>query len=1228
MKFSIHSQYFTFFLYLLFFSGVILKGQTFSEPFDLKQWEALSEEQKESTVSDWLEKSNDRNRWSHNARVEFATSAYQYAIILKNQELKMASMLSMVELFFNEARFDDVLPFLDTLSLWAIEKNNIEVRIRVDIYRASIFRYRGKLYNALSITYEAYQLAHNKKLPGMIALTSNNLGVIYRNLGESNLVFSFYSEALESSESAGDTTQLIIAHTGMANYWYFEKDLDKAYELYQLALKLALETNDLQNIAFLHNNLGNVYREKGDFSKAIFHYNKALEMLNEINVVGLRAVILRNMGLVNQRENNLNQALQLFNKSLEITQNIGIESFVRDNYLSISQVYASLGNTKEAYNYLLLYSELSQKLHSSQLANRISYYNEKIYTAQQQEEHYKFRLERNFFILIIVILLLLFLITFSILLFRRFKDKRKHLDRLKSIIEDKVITEKALRQSEENYQTLLKTLNEGIIVLSRDNQIEFINQKAGKILGTNDKDALIGEQFGDFLLAIDDEKLFQEKSELQKMGISDQFEIKLKNLLGDVIWVNMSSAPILDENLKTKGTVALISDVTEKKKSEQTFGELTGNLNQKIKQLNCLYDITDISGVPGISFEDIIEKSLEIIPVGLRYSHDIGVQIMFDNMTYQSQNFVDTDWSYSVPIKVQKKKLGYIKVAYVEEKPNINKDPFHFNEKILLKNISEKFGQIVESKNLEKILLTNQQKLEEIQRIARIGNWEKDLVTQNCEFSETFYEIIGVNHERRRFFDHHKFIETIHPDDKENVLEFEARLLKSDARTDSTTNYRVITGEGAIRYIFSSGRLIKDENNHSVGCVFTVQDITDQKYAQELQHNAELALKTSEAKQQVLANMSYEMRTPITGIMGMTDFLLGSGLTLSQLELAKTIKDSSLGLLNIINNILDLQRIEAGKFRLNNSVFSLSQMLDKVSAIFTALTRNREISLAINIAPNLPDNIFSDQDRLYQVISSLLAIVVENAGKGNITMFLRQESIIDGKMLVMVEIVDDFSTVDFESVRKILQPSERMDEIISSKKENAVVGLAISKKLVEMLDGTIGIARNSPKGTTFFFTFYTTIASETSISEENLKSPDNRKANLEGVKVLCVEDQKINQKVISLMLSHAGCQLSLVSNGKEALDLLSKEKFDVILLDMVMPVMDGVETMQNLKLSHKKYPPVIALSANVLDEDREKYLAAGVIDFVSKPINAAELFEKIEMWHNQTSKKRKPKKVV
>lgn len=1218
----LHHQHLTFkisFTILLFiaasFSGNSLPID------DCEAWTDRSHEEKVNLIESWIEKASDRIRFSHSARMEFATTAYHCAKVLQEENLRYRAMFPLAKLYFNQGNFDKSAAYFDSLSIYSTSEQDIATTIKAQNFLGNIFRHKGELYEAFSITYEAYRKAQDNSLPSLQAMSANNLAIIYRNLGENRIAENFYRGALEKALSTSDTLQIILAYTGIGNMHWFDKDSQLAYDYYRDAMKLASASNDNQQIAILNNNIGNIYRDRGELDTAYFFYSAALDIHNDSFIAGSRAVTLRNISLVYHLKQMPTEALPYALESLEISQVSGIINLTRDNYNNLSDIYYSLGEVLLAHKYLKLYTNVNKEIYSRHLHNRISYFNEKIYDAQRQEEIYKLKNERNYILLSVITLFIVLLVSFLVVVFRRFKEKRKHIDRLKRTIQDKIITEKALRQSEENFQNLIKTLNEGLVVLDKENRIEFVNTKATKLLGANDRNDLTGKNFTDFLLGSDDEKLFHEKMELQKMGISDHYEIKLRNTKEDMMWVSLSSAPVLDENLKTKGSVTLISDITDKKKSDQTYNELTSDLNQKIKQINCLYDITDISGVPGITFEEIIQKSLEIIPVGLKYSHHIGVQIVFDNKQYCSENYKETPWSYSVPLKAQKKKLGHIKVVYLEEKPKIHKDPFHFSEKILLKNISEKFGQIIESKNMEKHLRQNQEKLQEVQRIAKIGNLEKDIGSDFCTFSDTFFDIIEISSEARKFFDYPKFIEMIHPEDKELFLKFESNLSNKDESQYHHISYRLINGEGKVRFISSSGKITLNSTHDKSGIVLTIQDITEQKYAQELQHQAELALKTSETKQKVLANMSFEMRTPITSVMGMVDFLLRSELNNTQMDMVKNIKEASEGLLNNINNIIDLHRIEGGKFRLNNASFSLSSFSDRITSLFTALTRNKEVSLVMQKDSKLPDNLVSDQTRLYQVFSNLIVILTDKINTGKLTISLKQKSHTKTKIRIASEISLISDEIDKKQTTKFFGQTKENIILSSGKnKDHLNIALAICKELVELLDGqlVVKIGKDSEIRLSFIFSAYypKNEDHDQSFKESGIHLKNNN-YDLKGIKVLCAEDQKINQKVISLILSHVNCDLQIVENGKQALDKLEEENYDVVLLDMVMPVMDGIETLAQIKRKIKSPPPVIALSANILDEDRDSYFLAGVNDFISKPIDAGELYQKIEKWANR-----------
>lgn len=1160
-------------------------------------------------VSELIDKSEDRLRWSHHARMEFARSAMDNAAQLENESLRMRAMFCLAELYFHEGKFDIALAFFDTLFLYATSNRLRELEIKSRIYQGSIYRYRGDLYRALGVTHEARQWVDTYRQQHLKALAANNLGVIYRNLGDNDMAMTFYQEALASAQEHKDTAQIIQSYISMGNLHWFRKEAEEALGFYHRGMNLATQSRDLQHISSLTNNIANTFRDQGEFDKALELYFQALEQQNEVFLVGLKMIILRNIGITYQRKGDLINAFNYVNRSLDLSRELNLLQFIRDNHFILSELYKQTGDFTLAYENLSEFNRINQQVFNDQLLNSIAYFNERVFDANQREELYRFRLERNLLILILVVLALVFVVSFTALTYHRFKEKRAHIRSLQDTLREKETTERALRRSEENYQTLIKTLNEGLVVLDMKNQIEFVNLKACKLLGVDEKRELLGKSFEKFLLTPEDEKLFQDKMELQKMGISDHYEVKMKNMSGDVMWVNLSSAPILDENLKAKGSVTLISDVSERKKSEETYGELTSNLNQKIKQLNCLYDISDISGVPGITFEEIIEKSIEIIPVGLKYSHDIAVEIVFDDKVYRSANYRETPWVYQVPVKVQKKKLGHIQVVYLEEKPIVNKDPFHFNEKILLKNISEKFGQILEAKNTDRILRDNQERLEEIQRLARIGNWEKHHDTGEVKFSDTLFEIAGISPERRRFFDLDKLVEMIHPEDKDVFKTLVRENPKEDPLLPFSANFRLICQDGSIRYIFSGRKKIFNEQGRILRTVFTLQDVSEQKMSQQLQYNTEIALKTSEARQQVLTKMSFDMRTPVNGIMGVVDFLLQSKLNRDQAALVATLKDSGQELIGIINNIAELSRLEDNRLHLNVQKTDMQAFLNRIHELFGVISRQKDVQLKVKIDKTLPKVIVTDQERLFQLFSNLMTESVKRSTSGTLQVELSLESVLKDQLAILVEMGTHTSK---KGTRKSAKTPDG---------ENPSQSLAISRKLAEMLGGNMEVDEDTPESYKVHFTFLARMAAETEEEVPQIEVAEEQNPiemePIAGLRVLCVEDRIINQKVLTLMLSHAGCEISMANNGSEAIELMLKNEYDLVLLDMVMPVMDGLETLKVMKKKFTIIPPVIAVTAKTAQEDKELYLASGAVDFIAKPVNAKELYQKLAYWHSQ-----------
>ena len=1186
----------------------------------------LSGAEKTELIAEWVHEADNHHKWSHEARLGFALAAYENAN--ENQNLRYQAMYSVAKLYAAEGSFDIAFAFFDTLINHAVNSNDIKLMISVKNLQGIIYRSKGNYYQGLINTYDALRLTRLYKIDNTLPFTLNNLGLIYHTLNNKLKANELFNQALKIAETLTDSTQIIQSHINLGLLYRADGKLDKAYNSFNTAFELAVNSKDRLHIASIYANIGNIYRDRFEIEKALEYYYNAKEYLSEIANIELKSLLFRNIGIAYQLSGNYTKAIENLSTSLDISKTNELNELTRDNYITLSQLHKQQGNIAEAHALLAEYTATDGRYCIESVVSIIQQHNQRLEDADARANEFHLSYNRKTVLINIIIIALIIKGVFLLLLFWNYKKNKIRLKSLEKTKKENENGEFIQQLSNYDYQ---KGPKADFKKLDSSVKIVFANAKECPDYDANSNADVAGVEFEKYQLNIEDETILKEKVELIKAGKLDHFELQSRNFKDEVLWISVSSVPFLDMDQKSKGSVILVSNITERKQTEQTYNNVTTNLNQKIMQLNCMYDISDISEVPGITLDEMIEKTIEIIPVGLKYSQELAVQIMYNNKIYSSKNYKETSWSYMVPIKVQKKKLGYIKVLYLNEKPAIGRDAFHFNEKLLIKNISEKLGQVLEAKNMELVLKDSQEKLKQVQKLAKISNWEKDTATNTITYSDTFFEILDVPHEKRRFFDFDKFFEYIHPDDKATVQKFYQNQCKSNSKSTANLNYRIITDNGEIRYIHTISEIIRDDSGAPIRCVNTLQDITEQKVNQELKFNIDVALKTAEAKQQFLANMSHEMRTPMNGIMAMANFILQTKLTKEQLDYAKTIKESSEGLLHILNDILDLSKIEAGKFSIRSHAFYLEALLNRINGLFISLAKNKKLKLKITVDENIPAEIITDENRLYQVIINIVSNAVKFSNSGEIKLDLKLEKQEKNNLTIKVSISDTGPGIKESDMDQLFMPFIQIDNSYAEKNEGTGLGLAISKKLVDLLGGNIGVVNNKGKGCTFYFTF-TANRPRTEFAKQQdkntkEKSNENGFEKLVGLRILCVDDKKVNQKVVSLMLKNAKCDVTLASNGLEALELMDKNVFDVVLMDIVMPLMDGITAMREIKKRFANHPPIIALSANVMEGDKEEYLAEGMNDYISKPINSVELYQKLALWakysQQQTTKKSK-----
>ena len=404
---------------------------------------------------------------------------------------------------------------------------------------------------------------------------------------------------------------------------------------------------------------------------------------------------------------------------------------------------------------------------------------------------------------------------------------------------------------------------------------------------------------------------------------------------------------------------------------------------------------------------------------------------------------------------------------------------------------------------------------------------------------------------------------------------------------------------------------IIDENGQLLGTTGIARDITGRKNADKaLQQAVAAAEAANEAKSKFLAIMSHEIRNPLNAVVGMTRMLNDAGITGPNSKLIENIKTSSDHLLMIINDVLDFSKIESGEMLLEKTDFRIQDVINRVFNAHVFIAKEKNIDLVYHVDPRISDTHKGDPLRMQQVLSNLLSNAIKFTPQGKIQIRCELEKNSGNSNRVRFEVEDTGIGISAENQAKVFESFKQENNTISRTHGGSGLGLAISKQIVELMGGKLSLESAKNVGSKFYFSIDLQVA-ESRITQKPVSGTEAGANSLKGYSVLLVEDNELNQMLATAMLEKWGASVVIANNGQEAVDIAETDTFDVILMDIQMPVMDGMAASRMIREKLQVTTPILALSANVIKGIVERCEEAGMQGYISKPFNADDLFRKI-----------------
>ncbi|HAT33826.1 MAG TPA: hybrid sensor histidine kinase/response regulator [Janthinobacterium sp.] len=786
--------------------------------------------------------------------------------------------------------------------------------------------------------------------------------------------------------------------------------------------------------------------------------------------------------------------------------------------------------------------------------------------------------------------------------------------------------EEALHASSERYRLIVQTAAEGIWMTDPQGVTTFVNPKMALMLGYSVRE-MLGRAMSEFMDG-DGHQQWQMHGQRRQGGRPEQGDFRFFRKDRSSLWGLLSSTPIQAENGEHGGTLAMITDITERRLASVALR----NSNQRMASV---FDAV----TNGLVVQDNVGRVLEsnaaaarMLAASLNHSR-LWPAVREDGGAFD-QHSHPVHIALATGAAVRDVVMGVLQLDGSLSWLSVNTEA--------IRDESGKVGMVVSSltdityhKRSENALRQGERRLQEIIDMMPIGLFIKDAEGRPLLMNRASEQQFGFTLDQIDD-DNERLCAGLSHRDREALagrvlIDFEESVWNpalGQQRLLRTFKKPVADERGAPAYLICMSIDISDAKR-AEHALRELNEHLEERVAQrteQLDQAKQVAEEASLAKGQFLANMSHEIRTPMNGVIGMAYLALKTELDPRQRDYLEKIRFAGEHLLGIIDDILDISKIEAGKLEIERVDFSLDHVMQTVSTVVAPKAAGKDLTLVFELDPALPAMLLGDPLRLGQVLINYTNNAVKFSERGAIAVKVFQVAREGTDCLLRFEVRDHGIGLSREEMGKLFQSFQQADTSTTRAYGGTGLGLAICKQLAQLMGGEVGVSSVAGAGSTFWFTARLGVsgasvpgmhdkvngAAAAMLASANAAAV---MAALKHARILLVEDNTFNQQIALEMLEEAGASVCLANNGAEALALLGQTDFDCVLMDVQMPLMDGLEATRRIRADARLAGMrVLAMTATATSEDRVRCVEAGMDDFISKPIQPAMMYQTIANW--------------